>query len=94
VYRESARSLGLDLTHLPQFRSQKAGAGQGPKVERSGRMLSEYERGRFVHVVGTHKVLERGLRRFPRVKPLDLVDAAYWSWYDLTNRVGGSGAMF
>jgi len=94
VYRESARSLGLDLTHLPQFRSQKAGAGQGPKVERSGRMLSEYERGRFVHVVGTHKVLERGLRRFPRVKPLDLVDAAYWSWYDLTNRTGGSGAMF
>ena len=27
--------------------------------------------------------LERALRRFPRTKPFDLVDAAFWAWHDL-----------
>ncbi len=65
------------------FDWDKAGAGHGSKVHRNSRMLSDYERGRFVHVKGTHRVLERALRRFPKTKPLDLADAAYWSWHDL-----------
>lgn len=28
-------------------------------------------------------MLERSLKRFPKAKPLDLADAAYWSWHDL-----------
>ena len=65
------------------FDSDKAGAGHGSKVHRNSLMLSEYERGTFVHVKGTHNVLERALKRFPKTKPLDLADAAYWSWHDL-----------
>jgi hypothetical protein len=67
------------------FRSEKAGQGQLPKVERAGRMLADYERPgrRILHVVGTNTVLERALRRFPRTAPLDLVDAGYWAWKDL-----------
>jgi hypothetical protein len=51
-------------------------------------MLSAYERGQFVHVIGTHETLERALRRFPKTKPFDLTDASFWSWHDLvTNTV-------
>ncbi len=46
-------------------------------------MLVDYEHGMIVHVAGTHEVLERALRRFPRSKPYDLTDAAFWSWHDL-----------
>ena len=81
VYREAARGLGIAAP--PAFRWEKAGAGHGPKAHRAGQMLADYERGRIVHVVGTHKTLERALFRFPKVKPFDLVDAAYWSWWDL-----------
>lgn len=88
VYREAARNLGL--AKPPAFRSAKAGAGHGSKVERSSRMLADYERGRLVHVIGTHTTLERALQRFPKTKPFDLTDAAYWSWADLR---GGSGAV-
>jgi hypothetical protein len=66
-------------TYIPAFRSAKAGAGHGGKVHRATLMLAEYEKARFVHVEGTHGLLERGLRRFPRTKPFDLVDASYWS---------------
>jgi len=52
-------------------------------------MLTDYEHGTIVHVLGTHATLERGLRRFPLRKPFDLVDAAYWSWRDLRDM--GSG---
>lgn len=68
---------------VPAFRQAKAGAGHGPKTERASKMLADYERGQIVHVVGTHETLERALRRFPKTKPLDLTDAAYWSWRDL-----------
>ncbi len=70
----------------PSFTWDKAGSGQGPKAHRASRMLVDYERGergRIVHVIGTHDVLERALRRFPKTKPFDLVDAAFWSWKDL-----------
>lgn len=75
----------VDASKAPAFTSDKAGAGHGPKVHRASQMLTDYERGRFVHVTGTHETLERALRRFPKTKPFDLTDAAYWSWYDLSN---------
>jgi hypothetical protein len=65
------------------LKQDKAGAGYGGKVERNQRMLADYERGRVRHVEGTHLALERALRRFPKTKPLDLADAAFWSWNDL-----------
>jgi hypothetical protein len=67
----------------PNFFSEKAGEGHGSKVHRASQMLGAYERGRFVHVTGTHTVLEKALRRFPLTKPYDLVDAAYWGWHFL-----------
>ena len=79
VYQKAAEGF----TTLPKFRSEKAGAGRGGKVERASRMLADYERGRIVHVEGTHQALERALRRFPKTKPYDLVDACYWGWEDL-----------
>jgi LAGLIDADG DNA endonuclease family protein len=90
VYSASARNLGVSA---PPFRSAKAGAGHGSKVHRASQMLADYERGRIVHVVGTHEVLERALRRFPKFKPLDLVDSAYWAWNDL-RQPSGSGVFF
>lgn len=70
-------------TTKPKFKQAKAGAGHGSKVHRNGLMLNSYEQGKVVHVTGTTHALEAGLRRFPLKKPYDLVDAAYWSWYDL-----------
>lgn len=94
AYREALRTLveeGLIRERdVPQFRWAKAGAGHGPKAHRAGRMLAAYERGRFMHVKGTHDVLERALRRFPKAKPFDLTDAAYWSFDDLDK---GGGAV-
>lgn len=79
VYREAAESLGISRRDLPRFTEAKGGA-VGPKVHRASQMLTDYEHGRIVHVRGTHHLLERALRRFPKTKPLDLVDAAYWAW--------------
>lgn len=73
-------------TAWPSFKADKAGAGHGPKAHRGQQMLSDYERGTIVHVIGTHAILEKSLYRFPK-KPLDLADAAYWSWADLRNRL-------
>lgn len=94
TYREACRSLVEDRdyphinkdTHFPTFHQAKAGAGHGPKAHRASLMLADYERGKFVHVRGTHRTLERALNRFPKTKPFDLVDAAYWSWNDLRSR--------
>ena len=77
-----ARDIVAGVVKAPAFASAKAGAGHGSKVARNQRMMTDYERGRVVHVRGTHGVLERALRRFPS-KPLDLADAAYWGWDDL-----------
>ena len=89
VYHEAAQALGL--ANPPAFRASKAGAGHGPKAHRASQMLADYEHGRIVHVLGTHVTLEKALRRFPKVKPFDLVDAAFWSWHDLRGPVGGVG---
>jgi hypothetical protein len=65
---------------MPRYKQEKATSDLGSKLTRAERMLVDYERGLFVHVIGTHTVLEMSLRRFPKVRPFDLVDAAYWSW--------------
>jgi phage terminase large subunit-like protein len=77
----------ITAAEVPAFREAKAGAGHGPKVHRASQMLIDYERGRFVHVLGTHGVLEKALKRFPLTKPLDLVDGGVWSWLDLTDQL-------
>lgn len=93
-YESQERAKGRE-PHKPSFRHDKAGKLQLPggksqpsKQERSARMLSDYERGRFRHLEGTHTTLERALHRFPLTKPLDLADAAFWSWHDLRTRYG------
>jgi len=67
----------------PTFKQNKAGAGHGSKVARNQQMLVDYEHGKVLHVVGTSTALERALKRFPKTKPFDLVDAAFWGWHDL-----------
>lgn len=97
VYNEAWRALVEDpdvpeitaATPRPTFKDEKAGAGHGPKTHRASQMLTAYENGQFVHVLGTHEVLERALKRFPKTKPYDLVDAAYWSWYGVANAYRG-----
>jgi hypothetical protein len=97
VYREAVQELEREgriaKGAAPLSRHDKAGAGHGPKVHRAGQMLAYYERGGFVHVLGTHAVLERALRRFPKTKPFDLTDAAFWSWRDLVPPGGGQGSF-
>lgn len=82
---EAIKAEGKLPANPPAFTSAKAGQGHGPKAHRAAQMLPDYERGEIVHVVGTHEVLERALRRFPRTKPFDLVDVCYWGWRDLRN---------
>lgn len=75
--------------YLPRFTSEKAGS-IGSKTHRAQQMLADYEKGRIRHCMGTHSVLEKALRRFPKTKPFDLVDSAYWSWRALRH---GSGSF-
>lgn len=86
-YLSALVELDVDDIVLPPYRmpqQEKAGATQLSKAARAQQMLAAYERpGHIVHVIGTHLVLEQGLRRFGRVKPFDITDAAYWSWRDL-----------
>lgn len=86
TWRSVYEKVAAGFDRVPRFRADKAGAGHGGKVERSARMLAEYERGNVVHVEGTHLTLERALRRFPKTKPFDLADAAYWGWSDLMGK--------
>lgn len=76
------------MLEMPTFVSVKAGSGYGSKTERNLRMLTDYERGLVVHVIGYNKVLEKSLKRFP-IAPKDLADAAYWAWQDLREGAGG-----
>jgi hypothetical protein len=67
---------------LPRFDEAKAGAGDGPKIERNGQLLTEYERGKVKHMIGTNNVIQKALRRFPN-PPLDVADSWWWVWKDL-----------
>ncbi|KKN60740.1 hypothetical protein LCGC14_0529390 [marine sediment metagenome] len=81
VYEKAVERL--EVLQPPVFAAAKAGAGHGSKAHRSSFMLADYERGNIIHVYGTHEILEDALKRFPKFKPYDLVDAAYWAWYDV-----------
>lgn len=96
VYRAACEQVSIEdnvpLNLMPLFASDKAskqrqgrGHGAPSKAARNSQMLADYERpGRIVHVLGDGvDALERALRRFPRTKPFDLADAAFWSWLDL-----------
>lgn len=87
VKKELAPGRNDINTVWPTFDQDKAGAGFGSKGERQNLMLAAYERGEIVHVKGTHAALERALKRWPK-KPLDLSDAAWWVWADLTGARG------
>jgi hypothetical protein len=78
--------LAARIRHLA-FKEAKAGQGDQPKAHRASMMLADYERPGWtiLHAIGTHTLLERALKRFPKTKPLDLVDAKYWAWDDLRN---------
>lgn len=84
----SAREInGPDLSR-PHYATEKAGSTQMPKAHRVQQMVPDYEKaGQIVHVIdgtkGYHRTLERSLFRFPRTKPFDLADAAYWAWHGL-----------
>lgn len=73
----------------PTFKAAKAGA-IGSKRHRHNMMRSAYDRGEFIHVLGTNKVLENALSRFPLHKPFDLADASFWSWRSLRMTRGWS----
>lgn len=81
-------------------KGEKKGMGTPSKAARNAKMLADYERpGRIIHVVGHPDVpedatlanLERALRRFPRTKPYDLADAAFWDWKDLRGAIAAKG---
>lgn len=72
----------------PTFKSAKAGS-IGSKRHRHNMQRTAYDRGIFVHVLGTHNVLENALKRFPINKPYDLADASFWSYLSLTRFSGG-----
>ena len=85
AYKQACLAEGVPLSKAPAYTSEKAGAGFGSKQHRAQLMLTDYERGRIVHVRGTHETLERSLKRFPIKKPYDLVDAEFWAWNDLND---------
>jgi len=72
----------LPVFSLPRFKGDKAGAGNGPKIERNGQLLASYETGGVKHMLGTHTMIEKALRRFP-TEPLDLADSWWWVWKEL-----------
>jgi hypothetical protein len=83
--RNETREAGGDwFRKMPRYKEVKASKDTGSKILRAERMLVDYERNIFVHVEGTHDVLEGSLKRFPKVKPFDLVDSAVWAWVELS----------
>lgn len=80
VYHEAQAATGIDNIPMDHV---KAGGGYGGKTHRASQMLADYEVGNVRHCEGTHLTLEASLFRFPKTKPFDLVDAQFWSWWDL-----------
>lgn len=72
--------------YAPPLEMDKASASDGSKAGRAATMLVDYELGRFRHFDQIAAIIERALKRFPKVKPFDLVDALYWAWLDITGQ--------
>ena len=86
VLADMRKNKDIPLNYPITFNYQKVTGSDGSKIERNYQMLASYETAKIVHVLGTHMVLEKALRRFPARKPFDLVDASWWGWKDL---IGG-----
>jgi len=74
---EALESGGDFFKRMPRYKEAKATSDMGSKVSRAQRMLVDYERNMFRHVKGTNHTLEAALKRFPKMKPFDLVDACF-----------------
>lgn len=85
TYEAARMALGFNEDDAPGYIADKASSGTGSKIERASRMLVDYENGTIIHVNSPSiHILESALKRFPVAKPYDLVDAAVWSWTDLS----------
>lgn len=89
VVERACQNMNFRPPRSDFFLSDKAGRLQATKVERAQQMHSDYTAENIIHLIGTHDVLENALFRFPRVRPFDLVDAAFWSWNSLRNPGAG-----
>lgn len=85
VYEAAIKKLKLDAA--PPMAEAKAGQSEMTKVGRASKVLADFEMGGIRIVVGAHEIVERALKRFPRTKPLDLVDTLYYGWADLRNQL-------
>jgi len=72
-----------ERTPRPDYAEDKASSHQKSKTARGMQMLEDYERGKIIHVQGTHHILEKALNRAFVKKPFDLADAAFYGWNDL-----------
>ena len=78
---EKAGLVNRRWSRVLKFREAKAGAYES-KVERASRLVPEFDHGNFLIAMDpgrTYLTLQRALRRFPKSKPLDLVDSASWA---------------
>lgn len=76
-----------EFTHIKAGGTdEKTGHAYGSKVERNSKMLTSYENGQVRHMNGTHKTIEKALKRFPN-PPLDVADSWFWTWNDLTKNL-------
>lgn len=82
---------------MPKYKSEVATVSDGSKASRGQQMVTIYENGDVIHVVdgtGSYTMLERSLRRFPKFKPHDLADSAYWSWRSLLGKPKRTMAVY
>lgn len=96
VQEKYKKELGADLYNnisWPRFTSEKAGGtdektgkAYGSKVERNSKMLTSYESGQVWHMIGTHALIEKALKRFPN-PPLDLADSWFWCHHSLIKNI-------
>ena len=84
----SAAAVAAPMTNA-EYKSAKAGTTSLSKEARAQLMRPDYQDRKIIHVINrdqTHKVAEKALRRFPKVKPLDYVDSEFWAWNDIRSR--------
>lgn len=80
---------GLIREGPQRFEEEKAPSTMSKPERARAWLLVEYEQGRIVHVVdgGAAATMEAALARFPKTKPLDLVDAHGWAVHRLRELV-------
>jgi hypothetical protein len=80
VWQEMLRDEEIDPDQemLAYYEIKQSGA-TGSKLERWNVLKGHYQAGRIKHVIGTHEVRERALKRVPEFTPYDLADASEMS---------------